>query len=312
MLLNNNNILMGADNKLKPLLGTAFPCALFSPLSEMNGPPLLPCPCWVSCWLWCASYRLLQLKDMEEARSPPAVSWERIKGLLLIRRWTTSVWSLFFLYAHIFSCANHRQPELVCGLNPAHRALSSHGKTRWASQTQRLVGASSGMGHPAGSGNFPHCPPFLVGFLFKDTTWVGRVGLSRIGADRDGLGCSSKTHLLHLVPSSDLWYVFVMRKYLPAQLIFSTKFTSDWMLLRVTWGAMVKRKDGVDWERNTEHGKPLTILANLFSGLKCPHRALLCIQQINMALMQSLFSWSNSKKPTVIRHFIFVCCCSAQ
>lgn len=104
-------------------------------------------------------------------------------------------------------------------------------------------------------------------------------GWQASSSERDGLGCSSKTHLLRLVPSSDLWYVFVMHKYLPAQLIFSTKFTSDWMLLRVTWGAMVKRKDGVDWERNTEHGKPLTILANLFSGLKCPHRALLCIQQ---------------------------------
>ena len=92
---------MGTDNKMKPLLGTTFPCALFFPLSEMDGLPLLLCPCWVSRWLWCTSYGLLLLKGMEKAHCSPAISWERVKGLLLIRC-TAFMWLAIPLYELIF------------------------------------------------------------------------------------------------------------------------------------------------------------------------------------------------------------------
>lgn len=61
-----------------------------------------------------------------------------------------------------------------------------------------------------------------------------------------------------------------MHQYPPAQLIFRTKFTSGWMFLKMIWGGVVKGKDGVDGERNTKHGKPLTILANQSAGLEEP------------------------------------------
>lgn len=40
-----------------------------------------------------------------------------------------------------------------------------------------------------------------------------------------------------------------MHQYPPAQLIFRTKYTSGWVFLKRKWGAVVKRKDGIDGER---------------------------------------------------------------
>lgn len=92
------------------------------------------------------------------------------------------MWSVISLYAHTFSCAAHRWPKLVCGLNLVHGAVSSCGNTRWPSQPQPSVSASSGMGgDPAGSWNVQRCPLFRVGSLFEDTGWVGRVVWVRLG-----------------------------------------------------------------------------------------------------------------------------------
>lgn len=150
------------------------------------------------------------------------------------------MWLVIPSYTQTFSCASCKQPELVCGLNLVHKAISSHGTTKV--EFDKAKHSQDEQWHGERSSRFLKYPvlPSWVGSLFEDPGLVGQCAKLGLTGKLLQEGCSGLWAESSVCPWMALHYCRKLKSFedeYGSSFLAGTLCSSEEMQTRVTGSA---------------------------------------------------------------------------